>query len=348
MSLKRVGVFLLLLIIIFFLTYTKKDDTEVSLPVLEDSTSSVSINFKTAFEPSEVVDSLSSSGDLVLDFKAPNFIPNLWLKDNASMPLYFEGGTILDRRAELTDDPENESNKVLRFWIKNAVIPDYLTHKKGRIQNCFPFNQMGPNDSAIPVPELYMKESFYLPTDWNLLLNYPSSKDSWWLSPTLQEFGMGGDWEGHRSPARIAVAISPDFSARVFRIGAAFDKKDPGDSEFVNYWTSIASTYPLPIGEWFTMEIFYKMGNVSTGRFILTIKKNADLEPTTLVDVTNFTYAPGADTLAGVGPVPLTNWCPQKLYVSDNVIDFIRESGGLTQVYFDDFQFTNKWPDSRF
>ena len=36
----------------------------------------------------------------------------------------------------------------------------------------------------------------------------------------------------------------------------------------------------------------------------------------------------------------LTNWQPQKVYGSDNMLHWIRDQGGVAQLYFDDFEIT--------
>ena len=60
----------------------------------------------------------------------------------------------------------------------------------------------------------------------------------------------------------------------------------------------------------------------------------------TLVDVTGWTYSPRAPE-----PVGLAAWNPQKIYSSHNIVDFVRDEGGVLRVYFDDFAFSDRWPD---
>ena len=246
------------------------------------------IHFSTDFEPKETTATYSSSTkDLTLNFLQPNFIPGVWTSKDVSMPIYYEGGTHADRYAEVSPDPTLDTNHVLHYWLKNAAIPaGYLSHYKGRIQNCFPFDEIGnmkeSNGSPVEVTQIYMKQRIYLPPDWNLFLNYPANKDTWWLGAILQEFWMGTDWQPqYKNPARISVGIVPDMQAHTYHFGASFDI----DKKLNTYWKSVPTDYQVPIGEWFTMELFYKMGNASDGRFVMRIQKHNETKPKKIIDV---------------------------------------------------------------
>lgn len=103
----------------------------------------ISIHFSTDFEPKETTATYSSTTkDLTLNFLQPDFIPSILVSKYVSMPIHYEGGTQADRYAEVSSDPTEKTtnNHVLHYWLKNAAIPaEYLSHYKGRLENCFPF-----------------------------------------------------------------------------------------------------------------------------------------------------------------------------------------------------------------
>jgi hypothetical protein len=96
----------------------------------------------------------------------------------------------------------------------------------------------------------------------------------------------------------------------------------------------------VAIGEWLNVEVGYKQGDEDSGRFYLAVGRASDESMTTLFDVTNWTYHPQAPE-----PIPLTRWNPLKLYTSGEVIDHIRASGGVAQIYWDDLELWNRWPE---
>lgn len=111
-------------------------------------------------------------------------------------------------------------------------------------------------------------------------------------------------------------------------------------------WEAANTEFALPVGEWVTVEIGYRMGDAETGRMIVAVTPESTGQREVVFDVTDQTYNPDADLPGGTGPVPLTHWNPQKLYTSDNVIHHIRDAGGVAQIYWDDFGFSGEWPPS--
>ncbi len=248
--------------------------------------------------------------------------------------IYYESGTASDRYARVIDDPTRPGNSVLHYWLKNAAIPtNYRNHTKGRIQSSF---EIG---TTAPVTELYSKQRIYLHPDLGLLLKYPPNGDPWWLGISIHELWMGAAWQGHPNSALITLALVPDVAAGAFRLAATCNTV----TTFEVFWEHYAGDSVLPLGEWLTFEVGYRMGNAETGRFVVKVQSDNATKPT-VIDVTNWTYSPHADKPGGTGPVAPTHWKPQKLYASDNVIHFIRDSGGVAQILWDDFEFSYAWP----
>lgn len=250
-----------------------------------------------------------------------------------AMSVFYEvPGDVNDRYARIVDDPTGKENKVLKYWLKNAVIDaGYLDHTKGRIQSGFP-------DDLVDAFEVYSSQRMFIDKDMNLLVNYPPDGDPWWIGVIIEEFWSGAPWEGHPNPSRINLSMYP-FGGKLH---LQMICKSSLDSRV--FWEAYNPGYSIPVGEWLKVEVGYKMGNAESGRMVVVITPESTGKREIVFDVTNWTYDPKADEPGGTGPVPLTKWNPQKLYTSDNVINFIRDSGGVAQVYWDDFGFIGEWP----
>ncbi len=285
--------------------------------------------FKTGYEPNETT-ATPADAHTWLAFDNTSTVPP---SSPFALSIFYETpGDATDRYARIIDDPTSVGNKVLHYWLKNAVIDaGFESHFKGRIQTGFPA-------PLVDATVIYASQRLFIHNDMNLLLNYPVNGDPWWLGITIQELWFGAKWLGHPNPARISLSMYPDGNA--MRLALTCDTT----VDFTQFWQAINPTYALPVGEWITVEIGYKMGNAATGRMVVVITEELTGQRVVVFDVTNWTYNPSADDVGGTGPVPLTHWNPQKMYSSDNVLNFIRDSGGVAQMYWDDFEFSPAWP----
>ena len=292
-------------------------------------------DFMTGYEPSETTASPALEVNWMV-FENTNPSPDAlpW-----AMGVFYENpGEITDRYARVIDDPtppadaNPEPNKVLHYWLKNAVIDSgFQQHTKGRIQTGFP-------GQLVDATELYATQRVFIHEDVNLLLDYPADANPWWIGIIIEEFWMGAAWLEHPNPSRINLSMVPFNGA--MRLAIQCESMPDGPT----LWSFADPNYAFPIGEWITIETGYKMGDEKTGRMVVVVTNEATGERKTIFDVTNRTYNPLADLPDGTGPVPLTHWNAQKLYSSDNVIHFIRDAGGVLQAYFDDFGFSGRWP----
>ena len=285
--------------------------------------------FMTGYEPSEMTATPPAEVTWMV-FQNTSALPAAqpW-----PMSVFYESpGNVNDRFARITDDPTGANNKVLHYWLKNAVIPaGYQNHTKGRIQTGF----SAPLVNAV---EVFSRERLYIHPDMNLLLNYPASGNPWWIGILLQEYWSGANWLGDAFPSRISLTMVPYAGALRLQL------RCHSANTSAEYWSEFNAAYALPVGEWITLEMGYKMGDAASGRMVLVIERESTGARTTVFDVTDWTYDPLADGAGGPGPRPLTHWNAQKLYTSDNVIHFIRDSGGVAQLYWDDFGFGDSWP----
>jgi len=250
------------------------------------------------------------------------------------MDVYYEvDAPPISRSARIVDDPTEVGNRVLRLQVRDATIDaDYQGHFKGRVQTVAHLNQ--------PVPELYYRERVYLHPDFSLLMSYPADGDQWWLGVGLQEMRAGTPPAGDPYSFLMNVTLVPDFTANVFRMAIQGKKKALGDSHWTVVWYATDREAILPLGEWLTIETAYKQGDAYTGRFVVVVWREGGSEPIIVLNRTTWTYNPDSPV-----PVALNAWNgPQKLYSSDNVIHYIRDQGGVAQIYFDDFSLDTVWP----
>jgi hypothetical protein len=111
-----------------------------------------------------------------------------------------------------------------------------------------------------------------------------------------------------------------------------------GAGEWTSVWNSTNTSFHIPFGKWMNVEVGYKQGNAATGRFYFSVQPEGEAK-TVIADVTNWTYHPDAPQ-----PVPLTHSNTLKLYASDDVINHVRNNGGVAQVYWDDLEILKGWP----
>jgi hypothetical protein len=241
------------------------------------------------------------------------------------------GGAFDDRYARIIEDPSQAGNHVLHFWLRNATIPaSNVPHHKGRVQHNFGWNGHSEGDVLV---ELYSRQRIRLHPDFGMMMEY-NGTDDWWLEPMIHELWM----EGGGKSSRIGIYVI-EANPGMLQLAASLSYKNTGEKTWRPGWETLGSV-EIPIDEWFTMEVGWRMGDEQTGRFILTIQTSDDSAPKTAIDVSDWTYNPESRR-----PIPLSKWNPQKLYASDNIVHFIRDNGGVLQIYFDDFEFADSLPE---
>ena len=170
-----------------------------------------------------------------------------------------------------------------------------------------------------------------------------------WL--TLQELWFGPSWEGGQHPFRISLGLcrAPGTGQELHFSIHGQPTWEPGmpvyPKNFKEWgwptWELVQRDYAVPTGVWLECQTNYRMGDGATGRFVYQVRANAG-PWVRIFDVTNWTYNPRSPV-----PVPLTDWNPMKLYTSSALVDYVRNCGGTTQVYWDDFSVYSDWPVAR-
>lgn len=259
----------------------------------------------------------------VLKLKLPSGAP-------ADIGIFYEGGQPSARFARVVPDPADPNNQVLQFWIKEARVPGQREGKsKGRIQMAM---------ANLNFTEVSQRYRMYLHPDLKLYRSYPD--DNTWF--TINELWFGAKWKGDSHPFRITLGIAKEKGANqplyFLATGETGAGGRPKHGKWSAVWHSLNKNFQIPVGEWMDMEMGYRQGNASTGRFYLAVKRQSDPRMITVIDVHDWTYHPEAPE-----PVPLTSWNPLKIYTSGAIIDYIRTQGGVAQIYFDDLEIRKAW-----
>lgn len=297
-----------------------------------DAPTDFAVIFRTGYEPNEAAGTPENAHDEITYQNTADTPPagHYEIPGPVPVPVSYEGGTAADRYARIIDDPTQAGNHVLHYWLRNATIPAYQTHTKGRIQQNFGLADHPDGDVMV---ELYARQRIRLHPDFGIMTAY-DGEDDWWLEPMIHELWMNSALFSTRISIYV-IESAPDE----LHLAASLTYKRAGAEEWRHEWQTIGDV-AIPVDEWFVMEVGWKMGTADTGRFIVTIQRDGDAGPVTAVDIVNWTYNPRSRR-----PIPLTKWNPQKLYASDNIVHFIRDNGGTLQMYYDDFQFADTLPD---
>jgi len=243
----------------------------------------------------------------------------------ATVGIGYEAGVPTDREAVIVTDPADGSNKILKYWLKNATITNGAGFK-GRIQTEFPV------DRSI----LYWTYQMRLHADIEHYRDY--SPENLWFTVSEMFIGdpLGG---GGTYPFRIGLHIAKPVGTASPLIFLLVGENGDGTGNWSTVWAESNTDFLISTDVTMHMAIGYKRGDGVSGRFRIsvTLPGMAGVA-TTLFDITNWTYNSNSPV-----PVNLSNWQPLKLYTSDDVIDHIRDAGGVTQMYYDDLQAYDNW-----
>ena len=280
--------------------------------------------FHSGFEPNTTE---ITTGDDIIGIDNSVNPPNDWVNDLENHPnignfsIFYEGGDDTMRFAKIVQDPTDPTNKILHYWLKHPNVAG----SKGRIQS-----DIYGNDN---LTEMSQKVRIYLPNDWNIIKNAAGGTVEWM---TIMELWNNAGWTTEGNPFRISLGIhkkDPLSSNLTFNLDA--------ETKLTTYWQTLwnesDTTFSIPVGQWLTLETYFKEGNDSNGRFVLAVKPDGGTRQF-IFDVTNFTHHP-SDT----SPDGLKHYNPMKLYTSASVVDYVRNNGGVLQLYWDDFEI---WKDT--
>lgn len=301
--------------------------------------------FQSGFEGSSTRSTTSAQIDDITGTDTSKLSRNNWVTDLEDHPqvgtfrLYYESGNTGDRKAEIIQESPTNTNKVLNYWLKNATTPD-SNFFKGRIQTDI-YDDASSNQESLD--EMYYKVRMKLDSDVQQLETL--QKKISWL--TLAEFWNQPTWDGSPKPFRITFGLNKDAPSVAgeskplyFHVTSENYAQGVGYTEV---WKYDNKSFQVQYDSWMTLEIYYKKGNNTTGskgRFYVAVTPEGGSRQV-VFDIYNFTHN-STDT----NPRGLSHFNPMKLYTSNEVIDYVRNSGtgNALQVQWDDFELWNGWP----
>jgi hypothetical protein len=281
------------------------------------------IIFNSDFEGTVKIVSLGKESDIV--GKGNNSSVNDWVKDLdqnqyiGEFTLQYQGGDSTMRMARICKDPFNPSNHALLFSLTKPNVEG----EKGRVQANL-YGNTGLN-------EIFLSERILFSEDFHTLCYYPDQIN--WL--TIAEFWNNITWSkkipyGFRIKLGIGKPdkLSNDLFFYVY--GQDYNSKT---EKYKTIWSEMNHELKVPIGEWFNIEIYFKEGNSTSGRFYIAIRKQ-NQSNTIIFDIHNFTYN-------SLDPLPngISHFNPFKLYTSKKIIDYMSSKNKKLEIYWDDFEF---------
>jgi len=251
--------------------------------------------------------------------------------------IQYLGGTVAERFARIIEDPTHPGNHVLHFSITRAN-EKFPGGAKARVQASLYKNR--------GLTQMSSRLKMYLHPDLEVLRGWEVGFD--WL--TLQELWFGPSWEGGQHPFRISLGLcrAPGAGQELHFNIHGQPTWEEGMPVFPKYpdwgwptWELVQQDFAVPTGVWLECQTCYRMGNGITGRFCYRVRVNGGTW-VSIFDVTNWTYNPRSPV-----PIPLTDWNPMKLYTSSALVDYVRNRGGIAQIYWDDFAVSSDWPSEQ-
>lgn len=248
-----------------------------------------------------------------------------------NLDIQYQSGDSSQRLADIVKSPGDLSgrNKALRFILKQPNI--FATKEqasRGRVQANIYDNEPGE------VRKFYMAVDVLLGKDGFTRLNeYPKSVD--WL--TISDWWNNVGWGEEEFPFRISVDIvKPDrFSNSPFYFKVRASQKRKLDRRVTtevwdDVWVETNKKIQVPVGQWFTLEYFWKEGSDQTGRFSVAITRRSDQIRHVVFDIRRTTHNP-----LNKKPDGLKHFNPMKLETSGEYINFVREKGHALEILWD-------------
>ncbi len=288
--------------------------------------------FQSGFEPGSKVIAKGSDSDVTgkdLSFADHND----WVNDFDNHPdignfnLQYQGGDSTMRYAKIIPEPGNPANHVLQFWLDKPNVEG----TKGRIQGNIYGNK--------GMKEFYQSVRIFLPSDFNTVRTFPD-KISWL---TIAEFWNNVTWNqnvpyGFRITLGIGKPVTEESDLYFILDGQDCELFADGSQKYTTLWHETNQKVKVPIGQWFTLEYYYKEGNANNGKFYMTIQPDGGKKEI-IYDLTKITH-----NTKDPYPDGVTDFNPIKLYTSKKLIDYMGSQNKTLQIYWDDFKL---WKDRR-
>ncbi|HCY41584.1 MAG TPA: DUF4886 domain-containing protein, partial [Prolixibacteraceae bacterium] len=187
--------------------------------------------------------------------------------------------------------------------------------------------------------EFYQSERIFLPSDFNTVRTFPD-KISWL---TIAEFWNNVTWNqnvpyGFRITLGIGKPVAEESDLYFILDGQDCELFADGSQKYTTLWKETNQKVKVPIGQWFTLEYYYKEGDANNGKFYMTIQPDGGKKEI-IYDLTKITH-----NTKDPNPDGVTDFNPIKLYTSKKLIDYMGSQNKTLQIYWDDFKL---WKDKR-
>ena len=318
---------LIFLFVAVFISCGQQQKEELPVPDSE-------LIFQSGFEPDSKVVPRGNDADIIGVDQSFNE-ENDWVEDLDNHPeignfnLQYQGGDSSQRFAKIVPEPGNPDNHVLQFWLNEPNVDG----KKGRIQA----NIYGSEGWK----EFYQSERVFLHDDFQMVRTFPD--EIHWL--TIAEFWNNITWSQavpHRFRITLGIGKPVKEESDLYFIldGQDCELFEDGSQKYTTLWAEINKEVPVPVGEWFTLEYYYKEGDTDNGRFYLAIQPDGEKKQV-IFDVKRFTHNSDDPNPDGV-----SDFNPLKLYTSKKLIEYMHNNNRTLQIYWDDFKlWKNKKPE---
>lgn len=224
-----------------------------------------------------------------------------------------------DLKVELRQDPENKDNRVLYFENIQSVV----SGKTSRVQSELLFQEYNNVFS-----QGYVRYRMRFSENIDHLRQY-SGEIGWF---TIMEWWENVDSRLSGDPAgksRVALHINKKAGKgqKLFwRIYS--EKRQPYNERGDKLFNEINNSVEVPVGEWFTLETFFRQGDKNKGLVQVAITTESG-DRKVLFNIKGATQHPSA-------PQPMRSWQFFKLYTSRELLKFMKDAGKPAAVYYDD------------
>lgn len=280
--------------------------------------------FQSGFEGDSRIINRNGDSDVVgIDWSLSE--NNDWEKDLDDHPdigdfnIQYQGGDSTMRFAKIIPEPGNPGNNVLHFWLDQPNVDN----QKGRIQA----NVYGNSG----LKEVYQSVRIFLHDDFKTVRTYP--EEIHWL--TIAEFWNNITWSqavphGFRITLGLGKPITGESDLYFIVDAQDCELFADGKQKYTTIWAETNESVKIPIGEWFTMDYYYKEGDDKNGRFYLSIMPEGGARRI-IFDLRKITHNTEDQNPDGLG-----HFNPIKLYTSKKLIEYMRDNGKTLQIYWDD------------
>lgn len=244
------------------------------------------------------------------ELKNHEYVHNFEINNIGGIPFAFQ---------EMEADPTNANIKTL-----HATILDDDPSESGmtRAQMSLRF------EDGVDLQVYHTSHRIYLNPDIAFFENYASSVvwfailEIW--NKSVDEWG--GDSAGS---ARWNLSVLKETGVGKPLYWRA--KAEYMQPERAELWKYNNFDVPVPIGEWFTLDIYMKRGEGVNGRMKYTITPDGG-SPQVLFDIANSTIYPGHPE------IQLYSWQAFKLYLDDTYLDWMRDQNKVVSAWYNDFK----------